>query len=1245
MNKTTLILLFLVSISLRIQSFSQIIINEVAQSNTNWIADENGDYGDFIELYNAGASAQDISGWGLTDAPTTKYKWAFPSSTIIPAGGYLLVFADDKNKTTLNPTTQPSHWETPIKDSDIWEYNLGITASAPTDWKQISFNPSTPWPTGAGGFGFGDSDDVTTTPSNANTVYIRKTFTITDKTQIASAIISLDFDDGVVVYLNGQKIGAKNISANPIEYFTPADGNHEARLYLGNTNLDTLKIDYNQIQQLLVNGTNVLAIEGHNNGTSSSDMTLRPFLHLGIIPSGNIFGTTNPTWFSAPTFTSLPAYYHTNYKISSNENISLFNVAGVLESSLNSGSTFIGSLMCRIPDGSANICITNNASPFSSNNSAICYANYGGIVAINVPSGSYSTAQNITLTCPTPASSIYYTLNGDMPTTASTIYAAPITINQTKSIKAICVAAGFLTRPPTTKSYFINENTQLPIVSISCDAATMTDFQTLTVESDLQEIGGHFEFFAPNGGALLYEADCAVDQQGKGSTYHIPKSLEISAKSEYGVSLFNHQFFPEKNYTNFDKLILRSGGNDVLQGHIRDYFCLNLLEKINFNSQASRPVVLFTNGEYRGVFFLNEGIDEKFVENLKGITEENLDLIKKDWTIPEYIASDGTIDNFTTYSNFVNNNSMGNLANYDQAISQTNKEKFIDWMASSVIMNNRDWVYLDNNIRFFADRTQATPRWEPISWDFDTAFQNIFQYFSYTGENIDQLLNRPNSTLAKMFRSFMANATFKKEFINRTADLLNTTFSKDTMMATRIANKNEINFDYQRMLLHYGLSNNYWEGKLAEIDDNINLRRAIVFSKYKSNFSLPDTATIRLETNIVAGGTIQINTISPATYPWKGVYFKGNPIKLQALPSPGYQFSGWTIVSGSTSPIASNDLSSPTLEGIVNFPTKFIANFTVSTTPQNALLVDEINYHSGEELEAGDWIELYNPGPLAFNASGFSITNNVATNKYLLPPNTVLQPNERIVLANNLTEFHNSHKNVNNYAVKTLFSLSNSGDNIKINFPKNALYKNVNYDDNAPWPTTADEGGATLQLLKEATNLNLVSNWLASCNGGSPGVAYEPTPTDLEISPITVYNTQMGELIATGCATGTIKWYDSKIDGVEIASGATFIAPAVMSPTTYFARCEMPLCSQPERIPAVISPIICEEGTEIFTVKSGQWTDPTVWSCYRIPLPKDLIKISQSNVINLLPGNYTIKQITLDGNLNLENGAEILFQE
>ena len=72
---------------------ANIVLNEVLAFNRN--TQPNGvDYPDVIELYNTGASAVDINGYSLTDDPLVPNKYTFTGTTIISAGGYLIVYAD-----------------------------------------------------------------------------------------------------------------------------------------------------------------------------------------------------------------------------------------------------------------------------------------------------------------------------------------------------------------------------------------------------------------------------------------------------------------------------------------------------------------------------------------------------------------------------------------------------------------------------------------------------------------------------------------------------------------------------------------------------------------------------------------------------------------------------------------------------------------------------------------------------------------------------------------------------------------------------------------------------------------------------------------------------------------------------------------------------------------------------------------------------------------------------------------------
>ena len=74
---------------------AQIFINEFLASNSNNIIDPDfNSYSDWIELYNSKNSPVDISGWYLNDQSNATLKWKIPNGTIIPAKGYLILWAD-----------------------------------------------------------------------------------------------------------------------------------------------------------------------------------------------------------------------------------------------------------------------------------------------------------------------------------------------------------------------------------------------------------------------------------------------------------------------------------------------------------------------------------------------------------------------------------------------------------------------------------------------------------------------------------------------------------------------------------------------------------------------------------------------------------------------------------------------------------------------------------------------------------------------------------------------------------------------------------------------------------------------------------------------------------------------------------------------------------------------------------------------------------------------------------------------
>jgi len=160
-----------------------------------------------------------------------------------------------------------------IAPGDSWKFFRG--SEPPSDpagaWKETDFNDSH-WDVGDSGFGYGDDDDETILNDmrgNYVAVYVRKEFSALSLSGDEIVEFVIDYDDGFVAYLNGDEVARKHIADGPVNYETTASS-HEAgtpeTIVLGTAG------------DLLNDGNNLLAIEGHNISKGSSDFSLIPAL-------------------------------------------------------------------------------------------------------------------------------------------------------------------------------------------------------------------------------------------------------------------------------------------------------------------------------------------------------------------------------------------------------------------------------------------------------------------------------------------------------------------------------------------------------------------------------------------------------------------------------------------------------------------------------------------------------------------------------------------------------------------------------------------------------------------------------------------------------------------------------------------------------------------------------------------------------------------------------------------------------
>ena len=243
-------------------------------SNVNTLQDEDGDSPDWIELLNVGNSNISLTGYGLSDEEDDRFKSVLPDVELEP-GEFYLLYASGKDR---NLEASNIYWETVVRRGDATKY---ITPNAPVsnDWINPGFNDNT-WQNGTFGIGYGDGDDLTEVPSGTISVFTRNTFTIDDVSEVSKLLLHIDYDDGYVAYLNGTEVSRASVTGEaPLPYNHTADTYTEPKLIFGNS-IDPINLD--DYLSLLQEGENTLAIQLFNNDEFSSDLTLIPFLTLGL---------------------------------------------------------------------------------------------------------------------------------------------------------------------------------------------------------------------------------------------------------------------------------------------------------------------------------------------------------------------------------------------------------------------------------------------------------------------------------------------------------------------------------------------------------------------------------------------------------------------------------------------------------------------------------------------------------------------------------------------------------------------------------------------------------------------------------------------------------------------------------------------------------------------------------------------------------------------------------------------------
>ena len=461
-----------------------------------------------------------------------------------------------------------------------------------------------------------------------------------------------------------------------------------------------------------------------------------------------------------------------------------------------------------------------------------------GVVSFDKPSGFYSENRIIVTLEAAEGYDIYYTTDCSDPRTSATAVKYTKTCkfldkstddgssDKVIVLKAVAVKNG--TKPTGketvyTNTYIVNKSVEtfserygnLGVFSISLDDELLFGsdgiYTNYTEHGRETERQATIEFFEA-GGKCEISMDAGIRIYGGTSRGLAQKSLKVVARKEYSENgKFKYAFFPDNKdkdgnlIKKYDSFILRAGGNDsLLSGDrstaLRDSLAHKLAKSIdNISSQDARPVAVYLNGQYWGIYFLREDLDNDYVESHYDVPKENVTILaygheNGQWFYKVDEGSDADIDDYRAALNYIASHDMTKSKYYNEACNLIDTDNFIKYLCINMYLNNRDWP--QNNVRMWkysgtydVANQYTDGKWRFMLKDID---YSMGRYLSGNGaEDVTESAINHNVTvltggeteIAAALRSLLKNSAFKAEFKRIMNDIMTKYYSADTANA------------------------------------------------------------------------------------------------------------------------------------------------------------------------------------------------------------------------------------------------------------------------------------------------------------------------------------------------------------------------------------------------------------------------------------------------------------------------------
>ncbi|MBO4506549.1 MAG: CotH kinase family protein [Lachnospiraceae bacterium] len=388
--------------------------------------------------------------------------------------------------------------------------------------------------------------------------------------------------------------------------------------------------------------------------------------------------------------------------------------------------------------------------------------------AVDAEPGFYDGAVGVSFTT---EGKIHYTLDGSTPDKYSRIWDGnPIVIDKTCALRAYAEAESCLDSFVSTYDYFIAEpEYELDVLMLSIaegDLATMNANYRSS-----KKYKANISLFSK--GKAEFSIDCGICVTGCTSRAYEKKSYRVKFSADYGPTKLKYRVFENLDIDEFDSLVIRSGSQDNDGPMMRDEYVSSLSVSSGYVDnvlvQAYRPVDLYINGEYRGIYYIRERIDEDMIAAHCGCEPEEVTLIEQ----MSEIKCGKDYKEWLDFWKYLKEHKLTDDAVYEYAESMVDLNSVADYFIIQLWCGNVD----PDNVRV---ARAGDGKWFYVLYDLDLCLCREVK------GTTDRYMGKFNSGLytfnALVYR-LLETEKFREIFCERFAVLAKTVFSDETALA------------------------------------------------------------------------------------------------------------------------------------------------------------------------------------------------------------------------------------------------------------------------------------------------------------------------------------------------------------------------------------------------------------------------------------------------------------------------------